>query len=242
MSMITIIGRGHSGTRAISHTLYGSGVFMGHTLNRSGDKVPAAAMYDAARVFSRHVSWKSGLEWDFDRVTGDSPMDAEYQRLVGEYMKDVDDDPASLKGWKLPETTLSLPWITRLYPEAYYVYLVRDPRDSILAAHNTDDLARFDVPYPETEDVLERRAISWKYQYDLVAATPKPSHWITLRFEDFILHQERELKRLEEFLNIPLGRIIVRPEAVGRWRRSAEKVPDFDFLQTALQESGYDQD
>ena len=34
---ITIIGRGHSGTRAITHTLYASGVFMGSTLNRSGD-------------------------------------------------------------------------------------------------------------------------------------------------------------------------------------------------------------
>ena len=37
---VTIIGRGHSGTRAISHTLYASGVFMGANLNRSGDLVP----------------------------------------------------------------------------------------------------------------------------------------------------------------------------------------------------------
>ena len=29
MSMMTVIGRGHSGTRAISHTLYASGVYMG---------------------------------------------------------------------------------------------------------------------------------------------------------------------------------------------------------------------
>ena len=34
MSLITIIGRGHSGTRAISHTLYASGVYMGRLLNR----------------------------------------------------------------------------------------------------------------------------------------------------------------------------------------------------------------
>ena len=40
MSLITIIGRGHSGTRAMSHTLYASGVYMGRTLNRVGDKVP----------------------------------------------------------------------------------------------------------------------------------------------------------------------------------------------------------
>ncbi len=45
MSLITIIGRGHSGTRMISHTLYGSGVYMGRTLNPSGDKVPPQALY-----------------------------------------------------------------------------------------------------------------------------------------------------------------------------------------------------
>ena len=39
MALITVIGRGHSGTRAISQTLYASGVYMGSTLNPSGDKV-----------------------------------------------------------------------------------------------------------------------------------------------------------------------------------------------------------
>ncbi|HJP29610.1 MAG TPA: sulfotransferase [Candidatus Latescibacteria bacterium] len=239
MSLITIIGRGHSGTRAISHTLYASGVFMGSTINRSGDKVPPADMYEAARVFARHVPWKGDLEWDFESMA-ETPIDPEYERLVGEYLSDVHREKTQHKGWKLPETTLSLPWITRMYPEAYYIYLVRDPRDSILGGHTTDDLARFDVRYPETDDTMRRRAISWKYQYDLVAATPKPERWLTLRFEDFVLHQERELGRLEEFLGFSLGRIIVRPDAVGRWRRTEERVPDFDFLRSALDESGYD--
>ncbi|MDA0335285.1 MAG: sulfotransferase [bacterium] len=238
MSLITIVGRGHSGTRAISHTLYASGVFMGQTLNRSGDKVPPEDMYEAASIFARQVPWKGGLDWDF-RSMADVPIDADYERLVSLYLRDVLDDMSQHKGWKLPETTLSLPWITRMYPDAYYIYLVRDPRDSILAGHTTDDLARFGVSYPETEDVLERRAISWKYQYDLVAATPKPQHWLTLRFEDFVQHQERELGRLEEFLGMPLGRIIVRPDSVGRWQRTEERVPDFDFLRDALRESGY---
>ena len=122
-----------------------------------------------------------------------------------------------------------LPWIVRLFPDANYIYLVRDPRDSILGGHKTDDLADFGVSYLETEDVFERRAISWKYQYDLVEATPKPAKWMEVRFEDFILHQERELKRMEQFLGFDLGRIVVRPDSVARWR-SAESVPDFDFL------------
>ena len=29
--------------------------------------------------------------------------------------------------------------------------------------------------------------MSWKYQYDLVNATPRPKHWIEVRFEDFAI-------------------------------------------------------
>ncbi|SVE24031.1 uncharacterized protein METZ01_LOCUS476885, partial [marine metagenome] len=177
MSLITVVGRGHSGTRAISHTLYASGVFMGNTLNRSGDKVPPGAMYEACRVFARSVRWEGGLLWNFpELVAGD--IDPEFDTLVHEYLADITGyDASTHKGWKLPETTLVLPWITRMFPEAKYIFLVRDPRDSILAAHGTDDLSRFGVPYGETEELLERRAISWRYQYDLVRATPRPEHW-----------------------------------------------------------------
>ncbi|MBT3342469.1 MAG: sulfotransferase [Gemmatimonadetes bacterium] len=228
MSLTIVIGRGHSGTRAISHTLYASGVFMGNTINRSGDKVPPEAMYDACRVFSEHVDWQGGLEWDFAALH-DMPIDPAFTRLVDEYLTDVMREKSKRKGWKLPETTLVLPWIVRMFPDAHYIYLVRDPRDSILGGHKTDDLADFGVSYPTTDDLLERRAISWKYQYDLVMATPKPERWMEVRFEDFILHQERELTRLEEFLGFPLGRIIVRPDSVARWQ-DADVVPDFDFL------------
>ena len=58
MALITVIGRGHSGTRAISHTLYASGVFMGSQLNPSGDKIPPFAMYDACRVMAQYVKWE----------------------------------------------------------------------------------------------------------------------------------------------------------------------------------------
>ncbi|MBT5830257.1 MAG: hypothetical protein HOH77_08685, partial [Candidatus Latescibacteria bacterium] len=61
MSLVTIIGRGHSGTRMISHTLYASGVFMGRTINTSGDKVPPGDLYDACRVMAKYVKWNGDL-------------------------------------------------------------------------------------------------------------------------------------------------------------------------------------
>ncbi len=58
--MITVIGRGHSGTRAMSHTLQQSGVFMGAPLNESGDLIPAEDLYEACRVLARYVRHEGG--------------------------------------------------------------------------------------------------------------------------------------------------------------------------------------
>ena len=239
MALITVIGRGHSGTRAISHTLYASGVFMGSQLNPSGDKIPPHAMYDACRVLAQHVQWNGGLSWEFEPLLT-MPIDARFKELINEYLADVLQNDAAQKGWKIPETTLVYPWIARMFPAIKFIHWIRDPRDCILGSHKTDDLRDFGVNYPQTDDVYERRAISWLYQYRLMQATPEPENVIQIRFEDFVLNQAATLKRLEAFLGIPLGRIIVRPDAVARWKREPdERRYDFEFLHEAIVENGY---
>lgn len=236
--LVTVIGRGHSGTRAMSHTLSASGVFMGAPLNVSGDLLPPEDMYEACRVFAPHVPWHGGLDWDFSTVAQHT-IPAKFKALIRSYLRSVQRSRAKHKGWKIPETTLVAPWIYRMFPEAKYIFWIRDPRDCILGAHITDDLRDHGISYPETADLIRRRAISWKYQYDLVQATPRPKHWIEVRFEDFVLRQEETLKRLEKFLGIPLARIPVRPETVGRWKKDPTPT-QFDFLVPALQAYGYE--
>jgi hypothetical protein len=274
MTLITIIGRGHGGTRAISHTLSASGVFMGDPLNQSGDLLPPEAMYEACRVMAQHVRWLGGLCWDFGELTV-MPIPTEFSELIERYLTTVQASHAEHKGWKIPETTLIIPWIVRLFPEAHYIHWVRNPRDNILARHLTDDLHDFGIDYPDADSFLQehypdlwqqafgesqkavqsadsvdqpdpldilrnriRRAISWQYQYEIVKATPKPLHWIRVRFEDFVLHQEATVARLEEYLGIPLARIPVRTEAVGRYS-AIDGVSYFDFLEEGMREFGY---
>ena len=237
MSLITVIGRGHSGTRAISHTLYASGVFMGRMLNPSGDKIPPDDLYEACRIMAKYVKWNGDLSWDFEALHT-MTIDPEFINLIESYLSDVMENQSAHLGWKLPETTLIFPWILRMHPDIKYIYWVRDPRDCILSGHRTDDLLDFGVPYPDTDGIRERRAISWLYQYQLVKATPLPDQVITVRFEDFILNQEKTLQRLEAFLEIPLARIIIRPDSVGRWKTD-EGTHDFSFFQEALLELGY---
>jgi hypothetical protein len=236
--LVTVIGRGHSGTRAMSHTLSASGVFMGEPLNEAGDLLPPQAMYDACRVIAPFVRWTGGVEWDFSALEH-ADIPPEFETLIRSYLQTVLTSPAEHRGWKIPETTLVFPWILRLFPEAKYIFWIRDPRDCILGHHLTDDLAHWGVRSPAATDELHRRAISWKYQYDLVKATRRPANWIEVRFEDFVLRQDETLARLGEFLGLKLAKIPVRPETVGRWR-SDPTATCFDFLEPALRAYDYE--
>jgi hypothetical protein len=236
--IITVIGRGHSGTRAISHTLAASGVYMGATLNESGDLIPPHDMYEACRVMGRHVRRLGDTRWDFSRLHT-MPIDPEFSRLIESFLSSVLRSDADRKGWKIPETTLVFPWIARMFPDIHYIYWIRDPRDCVLGPHLTDDLARFGIPCDEIADERMRRAVSWEYQVEIVRATPKPKHWIEVRLEDFVLHQDRTLAGLEEFLGFPLAKIPVKPEALGRWKKDRGRHM-FDFFKPDLIEHNYE--
>ncbi len=210
---------------------------MGAELNQSGDLVPPDELYEACRVMAKYVKHTGGTEWDFSRLHTMS-IDPAFTRLVESYLSSVLSSDADRKGWKIPETTLILPWIVRLFPDIRYIYWVRDPRDNILGGHKTDDLADFGVLYGKTDDVYRRRAISWRYQHEIYKATPKPRHIVEVRFEDVVSRQEEVLGRLEEFLGFDLVKIPVRSESVGRWK-SAEVDLNYPVLNDGLEHFGY---
>ncbi len=235
--MVTIIGRGRSGTRAISETLSRSGVYMGRQLNNSGDLVPPYELYAACRIMSAYVRYIRGARWDFSRLQG-MAIDQTFTTHVKTYLADVLESEAPLKGWKLPETTLIYPWIIRMFPDAKYIYWIRDPRDCILRKHLTDRLCLFSIPSENVKNTRLRRAISWKYQADIVKYTPRPKHFLTVRFEDFVLNQDVTIAKIESFLGFSLTKIPINPEAVGRWKLDQDQT-DFEFLHGRMEEHGY---
>ncbi len=238
--LVTIIGRGHSGTRAISHTLSRSGVYMGIPQNPAGDLLPPEDMYEACRVIARYVDYVGDMRWDFSRLRT-MPIDPAFTRLLRSFLDSVIDSPGgrdAWRGWKIPETTLCYPWIVRLFPDARYIHWVRDPRDCIGGKHVTDDMARFGVPVPEARDEMERRAISYLYQAQIMRDTPAPAHVVKVRFEDFVLDQQATVRRIGAFLGLDLRLVPVKPEAVGRWKRRDDH-REMDILQPELARLGY---
>lgn len=222
----------------MSHTLSESGVYMGSEINGSGDLLPPEQMYDACRVLAPHVRYLGELKWDFSELYR-MPIPAEFTTLIQGYLKSVLESPAEQRGWKIPETTLVYPWILRMFPDIRYIFWVRNPRDCIIGDHLTDDLSDFGIEYPATDDVRRRRAISWKYQYDLVKSAPRPKHAIEVRFEDFVLQQPKTLTRLTKFMGVKLATIPVRPETISRWKTDTQS-NYFDFLKPAMLEYGYE--
>jgi len=235
--MITVIGRGHSGTRAMSHTLSASGVYMGEPLNVSGDLLPPGKMYDACRVFAKYVEYKGGVEWDFSKVLSMEPV-PEFKKLIEEYLVTVLSSNQENKGWKIPETTLIYPWIVKMFPDIKYIEWVRDPRDCILNVHPTDDMNVFGIDYPKSDDIRQNRAYSWKYQRELMKATPAPKNLLKIRFEDMVFNQDETLKKLEDYLGIKMAKIEMRPDSVGRWKTTEGKYM-YDFFAEDMREFGY---
>jgi hypothetical protein len=230
---VITVGRGHSGTRVMMHTLEGSGFFVGKT-NGSGDHLPPHPMYRAVRRFGRLVKGEPGA-WDFTE-----PLNTPYPI---EYLADVQDYLSELVGheaiaWKLPEATLALPWLVQVFPDAYYIHWVRDGRDNILRWHGTEN-DWYGVDVGELpEDRRMKAAMSWDYHEELIAQTPKPEHWLKVRFEDFILHQEEELERLEDYLDCHLCREWVNARVVGRYR-SLDMSKYLPVLERHLEAHGY---
>ena len=235
--LVTVIGRGHSGTRAISHTLSQSGVFMGEPLNVSGDLLPPQDLYEACRIMAKHVTYLGDMKWDFSKVIAMQP-EPEFVRLVNRYLTSVLSSDCPNRGWKLPETTLIYPWIIKMFPDIKYIHWVRDPRDCVLGGHLTDDLNDFGIQYDKTDDLRRNRAISWYYQRELVKATPPPAQTVSVRFEDMVFNQDVTLAKLEKFLGIPLKKIEMRTDSVGRYKTDdGENM--FDFFAEDMAECGY---
>jgi hypothetical protein len=198
--------------------------------------VPAELAYKAVTLAGQRVV-RSNDQCFFHALIAGAPSD-EFRDLWTQYIRPVAESGRKDWGWKLPETSLAYPWIVQMFPDAYYIYWVRDPRDCILQPHKTDDLGRFGAPPQLSRDTHERRAESWLYQYELYRATPKPKHLLEMRFEDFIEDQHRELRRLSEFLGRKFNPTTIKPEAVGRWRASPDH-RDIECLWTAIWALGY---
>lgn len=216
--LVTVIGRGHSGTRGAARWLMASGVHLGNERNPSEDFAPRHEVYHSARIAGRAARFAGDHRWDLSGFDEDPPAAwvALWEDFIHRVLEGGPDE--GLLGWKVPETTLSWPWLARALPHARYVLWARDPRDSILKQHGTDDLSEWKVPAPSGGNRMSLRARSWLYQYQLITDTPRPERCIAVRLRDFVHHPAEQQAKLSELLGRPAAAPSPQPEAIGRYR------------------------
>lgn len=238
--MIIVIGRGHSGTRIISEALNNSGVFMGSRLNKSFDCVPVKYMYQAAKHINAFVKYKGEHRWDFSYLINNEP-DKLFKDSINQYLKDILKNDSEHKGWKLPETTFTYPWLTKMFPEAKYIVWNRHPYDSLLSPHKSDRLSVWNVDFPMDKlGAKMRQAVSWKYQYEIVRSTPPPKNVAVMNYEDFVSNNKREKRRLEDFLGFKLNVPKLYVKRVDKWRKETSiNWKNFSFLKKPIKKLGY---
>jgi len=163
---------------------------------------------------------------------------------------------------KNPTMTLLLPGMIRLFPEVKLLIALRDPRDVILSCFmqylplNTNS-----VCYLSLERAARRYAhdlgVWLKYRRDIVVP------WLEVRYEDCVLHLEREARRALQFLKLPwdpqvLGyrdrlktKVVNSPtyeavsqplytSAMGRWKNYRKYIePCQDILRPCVEAFGY---
>lgn len=200
--------------------------------------VPPWPMYAAADLYSRHVEYRGDCEWDFSQANGTEPPE-QFQQSVHEYLSQIVDLPEP-KYFKIPEATLCYPWLKRMFPDSTFIHWVRDPRDASLHLSDQLDMWGYWGIDRMALDADLLAAMSWKYQYEIVKSVPRPERFITVRYEDFCLDQEREVARMSEFLGMELTPLPdALPDSVYKWTRENGHRP-FDFLEPAIKELGYD--
>ena len=214
LRIASVVGRGHSGTRAGAGLLTAAGYDIGVT-NGSSDSYPFEPIYRAARICLSHATQLGPRRWDLERLTT-CPIPAAWHSAVEEYL-DVVRDRGPLAAWKLPETLLSWPWFVRAYPEVRWITWLRDPRDAVLRKHGTDDLGRWGLEgWPHHLPDLEERALSWVLQFQLLQVAQAPRQ-VRVRLRDYVLDQHRIREEVGKLLGVEVPLCPVRPEVLGRW-------------------------
>lgn len=117
---VIVFNKSHSGSRLLTRALAACGVFMGSRLNDSEDALDILPLVEHLIEF--HYP-------DYQRLfrEGDPQL---FDAVVPAIEAHLQDRPPGMRwGWKLSETGYALPLFARLFPEAWFIHLVRDGRD-----------------------------------------------------------------------------------------------------------------
>ena len=140
---------------------------------------------------------------------------AELRLQVAKWINDLFMTYAKSKGkkrWaeKTPDHSLNIPFLAELFPEAFFIHIVRDGRDVACSTAILSDERKAMCEWHSknilldenavVENTLQNAALRWKTWSLKIERSISSLNAITLRYEDLIISTERELRRLMGFI------------------------------------------
>lgn len=133
-------------------------------------------------------------------------MELKHKGTVRDFLKSVNYHAFSVYekketrwiGDKNPVYSIYVKRFLKIFPEARFICIIRDYRDNFISIRNLRDL-RLEAP------VLPLQVYRWKYATRLFLSCRKkyPERFRIIRYEDLVTDQERIIRELTDFLEIP---------------------------------------
>jgi hypothetical protein len=207
---IVIFNKSHSGSRLLQQVLAEAGVFMGAHLNDSGDSLDWLRLVD-------HV-----IEFHYPEfpLQPDPVLESLARAVLDDHLEGF--DRRGRWGWKLSETHFALPVIARIFPDAWYVHLIRDGRDVAFSNFNPPITDLLKKTYFGTDRIRHWMGLPLTHeQYNATPHLFNAQLWmrsvedgrmrgqmlrryLEVRYEDLVSDFEPTVRRLFRALQIPL--------------------------------------
>ncbi len=123
---VVVFNKSHSGSRLLTRLLIDAGVFMGADRNDSEDSADLLRL--VMPLVNRWYPHYADLMRQGDVDLAGLVEDVFARHLDGH-------DPGGRWGWKLCESLYILPVLHRLFPQGWFVHLIRDGRDVAFSDH-----------------------------------------------------------------------------------------------------------
>lgn len=176
------------------------------------DEVSADPFLESLRTHKRFVAWELPIEAVAAELGGRASVPYA-DAILAPYRAYARARRKARWGDKTPRYIEHIPFLSRLYPEARFVHLVRDGRDVALSYA--------DVPFgPKT---VTKAAQLWasRVSAGVIAGRSLPAgHYMELHYEELVDEPEKETRALCEFLGLDFAPEMLEP---GRAHREVLK-------------------
>jgi hypothetical protein len=255
---IIVFNKSHSGSRVLARLLMAGGIFMGEDRNESEDSP------DILRLIHFLVNGHYPAYWELLRA-GDPDLEGMVNSVFERHL--LGHQIGRRWGWKLCETLYILPILHRIFPDAYYVHLIRDGRDVAFADHVAPVEPFWRKVYFDTDEIRtwQNRKLSQR-SYEGAPHIFNARHWVNsvtvarnygavigehyfeIRYEDLACNPRAAAKRLFADLLIEADQEVidtfatsVNSSAVGKHRRknSRQQLEALRVLRPTLDAMGY---